>query len=395
MSITQGDWSGSKKLDGKDVTFINPYLEDDVDPGNPFPLKENAKRIFKGIDYLGDGFLLSHSEADTMALNHTINKDVIHPTINGQELNNDPEQKPGRMIIDFQNWSEEHSRQYILPFSRVESLVKPIRATNNRQIYRERWWLHGENRPGLRAAITDLAYVFVAAATTKYLNFSALPTNYVFLKTIYVFTTDRWDLYCLVQSTLHDFWARKYSGSLETRLAFSPTDCFETFPFPEGLWQTANPTLADIGERYHEHRRALMQQLWLGLTDIYNLFHTRDLTPEKVAKVSKKTPEQAQAGYQGLLELRRLHVQLDTAVRDAYGWQDLDLGHDFHEVETLPENDRVRYTISPAARKEVLKRLLAENHRRATDQSTSTPEKPKAKRGKKAKSNEDQIDIFQ
>ena len=30
-------------------------------------------------------------------------------------------------------------------------------------------------------------------------------------------------------------------------------------------------------------------------------------------------------------------------------WQDLDLEHDFHEVETLPENDRVRYTISPSA----------------------------------------------
>jgi len=25
---------------------------------------------------------------------------------------------------------------------------------------------------------------------------------------------------------------------------------FETFPFPEGLWQTANPKLAEIGERY-------------------------------------------------------------------------------------------------------------------------------------------------
>ena len=66
-----------------------------------------------------------------------------------------------------------------------------------------------------------------------------------------------------------------------------------------------------------------------------------------------------------MLELRRLHVALDVAVRAAYGWQDLDLDHDFHEVETLPENDRVRYTISPAARREVLKRLLAANHARA------------------------------
>ena len=49
-----------------------------------------------------------------------------------------------------------------------------------------------------------------------------------------------------------------------------------TFPFPEGLWQTGNLTVAEIEERYHEHRRSLMRQLWLGLTNIYNLFHTRE-----------------------------------------------------------------------------------------------------------------------
>jgi hypothetical protein len=77
------------------------------------------------------------------------------------------------------------------------------------------------------------------------------------------------------------------------------------------------------------------------------------------------------------LELRRLHRELDLAIRDAYGWQDLDLGHDFHEVETLSENDRVRYTISPAARKEVLRRLLALNHERAAAEAAKTPAKNK------------------
>lgn len=116
-----------------------------------------------------------------------------------------------------------------------------------------------------------------------------------------------------------------------------------------------------------------MRQLWLGLTDIYNLFHTRDLTPVHVAQVSKKSPEEAEAGYQGILELRRLHRELDEAIRAAYGWHNLDLDHDFHEVETLPENDRVRYTISPTARKEVLRRLLALNHQRAVAQAAAAP----------------------
>ena len=46
----------------------------------------------------------------------------------------------------------------------------------------------------------------------------------------------------------------------------------------------------------------------------------------------------------------------------AYGCEVIDLAHDFYEVDYLPENDRVRYTISPEAGKEVLKRLLKLNH---------------------------------
>ncbi len=178
------------------------------------------------------------------------------------------------------------------------------------------------------------------------------------------------------------------------RLRYSPSKCFETFAFPEGLWQTANPALATLGERYHEHRKSLMLSLCLGLTDIYNLFHARDLTPTKVAKVSKKSADESERGYEGLLELRRLHIELDLAIRDAYGWQNLLLEHAFYEVETLAENDRIRYTISPAARKELLRRLLALNHACAEVEKAATkPTKPK--RGKKAPTpNDEQIEIF-
>ena len=63
-----------------------------------------------------------------------------------------------------------------------------------------------------------------------------------------------------------------------------------------------------------------------------------------------------------ILHLRELHKHMDEMVLKAYGWEDIDLSHDFYEVDYLPENDRVRYTISPDARKEVLKRLLKLNH---------------------------------
>ena len=184
-------------------------------------------------------------------------------------------------------------------------------------------------------------------------------------------------------------------------LRYSPSNCFETYAFPAGLWQQPHPELAAIGAQYHEHRRMLMLRLWLGLTDVYNLFHSPTL-PADLAKLyatrARKDPRaegvpaehraavvaytaaQAQADIE---QLRALHVAMDSAVLAAYGWSDLDLAHGFVDVDTLPENDRTRYTISPAARRELLSRLLTENHARAAQEARDvTPAAPK--RGKRA-----------
>ena len=256
-------------------------------------------------------------------------------------------------------------QEYPEAFSIIEEKVKPDREKQKDKGGRELWWRFLRPRVEMVSRIQNLPHCFATGRVTKHMNFSAMPTDIVFLNNCYVFTTDRWDLFAVVQCTIHEVWARKYSMSLKQDLQYSPSNCFDTFAFPSGLWQTVDSDLAELGERYHARRKALMQSLWLGLTKIYNLFHSRNLSHEMVIQVSKKDAHTAAVGFEALLELRWLHVELDLAVRDAYGWQDLDLEHGFHQVETFPENDRVRYTISPAARREVLKRLLAENHARA------------------------------
>ncbi len=278
-------------------------------------------------------------------------------------MNSDPNQMPGRSIINFFDWEIDKAQNYQIPFHIIEEKVKPDRAKVNRATRRERWWQYAERSIGLYKGINNLRHCYGIGWVSKYLNFSKLPINYVFTNSLYIFTTDRWDLYSVVQSTIHEVWARKYSGALKQDLRYSPSDCFGTFPFPEGLWKTADPQLAAVGEKYHEHRKALMHNLQLGLTGIYNLFHARDLDLDLVMKTGRKNQPEAEKGLNGILELRRLHCELDRAILNAYGWGDLDLGHDFVDVETLPENDRVRYTISPEARKEILKRLLLLNHK--------------------------------
>ena len=62
------------------------------------------------------------------------------------------------------------------------------------------------------------------------------------------------------------------------------------------------------------------------------------------------------------MSLRERSKEIDSVVVKAYGWLDINLDHDFYEIEYLPENDRTRYTINPTARKEILRRLLSLNH---------------------------------
>jgi type I restriction-modification system DNA methylase subunit len=404
VALHRGAWTRKYILDNRDVATITPFFEDSEDSAPPLNIKENDSAVFQGAIFLGDGFLLTDREAAELVRLNSRNQEVIQPIINGQELNNEPDQKPGRKIINFRDWSKDKAMKFSEPFSIIETKVQPYRSTQNRQRNRDLWWIYAEHRPGLTAKLRGALRCFAAARTTKHLSFSECPTDIVFSDALYVFTTDRWDLFSIGQSTIHEVWARKYSGSLETRLRYSPSDCFETYAFPADLWQTANSTLADIGERYHEHRRNLMLSLWLGLTDVYNLFHSKtleaDLKDHFASRAKKdpdglKIPEEHRAralafnydaALAGILELRRLHIELDTAVRDTYGWQDLDLAHDFYEVETLPENDRVRYSISPAARKELLKRLLKLNHERAAEEAAAAAAvEPTAKKGKEKK----------
>jgi hypothetical protein len=54
---------------------------------------------------------------------------------------------------------------------------------------------------------------------------------------------------------------------------------------------------------------------------------------------------------------------MDRAILACYGWEDLNPGHDFYQNN----RDQTRYTVSPEARREVLRRLLELNAVLATE----------------------------
>ena len=45
--------------------------------------------------------------------------------------------------------------------------------------------------------------------------------------------------FCALQSRPHEIWARFFGSSMKDDLRYTPSDCFETFPFPRG-WATSS-----------------------------------------------------------------------------------------------------------------------------------------------------------
>jgi hypothetical protein len=368
VHVHKGEWRGERSLLGRSASFISAFLSDREHEWSPKRLKANGGIAYQGSIVLGMGFVLSSDDAHRMLDADPRNAEVILPYINGDDLNSDPEQKPSRWVINFWDWPEERAQEYALPWEWIDERVKPERQRRNergefvlRKPLPERWWQFGEKRPGLYHAIgrgrhferhpegwiagsEPKGKAMVCSEVTKHLSYVLVPNQYIMSDRVDVFSNE--GLFVICQSSLHEVWARLYSSRLETRLKYSIGNAFETFAFPD---RPPNELQAQ-GAHFHRMRAELMAAKSIGLTKLYNRFHTdtdRDPSIER---------------------LRALQREMDAAVARAYGWGDLDLEHGFHEVPYLPGNDRVRFTISETARVEVLRRLSELNRQRYEDE---------------------------
>ena len=389
VAIYKGLWTGPRALGEKTVEKISPFLTDQ-DDCSPEVLSQNANQSFQGSLVLGMGFTLTQEEADALICKDARNEDVLGRYLNGEDLNSDYLQRPSRWVINFYDWplkrfgavswnsmSQDEQENcyrngvvpedfpggvasdYPLALEIVEQRVKPERMEKSlKPVYRNimnMWWKFWNARPTLYhvigrgslfcktvnvPVIENEGKVLVCSGVSKYLIFAIMDSDIVFSHATFVFA--KVDLFTVLQSNLHEAWVRKNASSLESRLRYTPTDCYETYPFPRNL----PSRIIDLGSMFDNTRKSIMTANQIGLTQLYNRFH--DPNDEAV----------------DITKMRALQIEMDNAVRDAYGWTDLDLEHGFHKVGYLPENDNIRFTISESARIEVLKRLAALNRQR-------------------------------
>ncbi len=352
----KGTWRGVKIIDGSPADTISTHLRTAAGViGEPKRLRQNALKAFLGSKVEGIGFAMPSESAKVLLERNGKNADVLFPFLNGKELNTDPGHVPSRHVVYFRDWPlvRDAASARNLPVAEdypdclavVKSEVRPYRESLppttpwNRKLA-ERWWQFGQDRVSLYPAIKGKSRVLVKAEVSDKLSFAFVPSNWIYSHTLIVVAIDRGGAFAVLQSSLHGAWATKYGSTMRRDLRYTPTTCFETFPFPE-----LSEQLDAVGDGVHEERRLLMRQRDEGMTKLYGRVHD----PSDVSL--------------GVARMRDSQVQLDYAVAGAYGWTDLRFQHGFHEVE-----QGVRFTISELARRELLDRLLDLNHQRYAEE---------------------------
>lgn len=354
-------------LDNESVNHISAYLVNVKNNKTPKKLLANANKSFQGSIVLGMGFTFddTSSKGTSIAeMNRLIelnpnNSKCIFPYIGGEEVNTSPTHVHHRYVINFGDVSEDEARQYPDLMKIVEEKVKPERLAQKIKARSLKWWQHADKRPGLYNTITGLNRVLASPRVTKHLSFVFLPPNMVYSDSLYIFPFDTYNIFAILQSQVHEVWARFFGSSMEDSLRYSATDTFETFPFPIG-WE-AIELLEKTGKEYYEYRASLMVENNQGLTVLYNRYHN---------------PEEMDSD---IVRLRELHLEMDRAVLSAYGWNDIEPVYEFsleHEESREKGMKPWRYGWNKGSKNKVLNRLWEMNEERYEQEVISGGVKP-------------------
>lgn len=356
-------------LDGKEVKVINSRLLGRPEREDPVTLSANAALGFMGSTIVGSGFNLEPEEFEELA-SHGANAECLFPLLGGQDVNTSPSQSHARFVINFGSMSLDEANKWPELLEIVRERVKPGRLMKKDHgpgaHGKKYWWQHLLRSDPLYESIRNQSRCLVAARTSKHLAFSFQPILQVFNESLLVFAFENYTNFGVLQSRLHEVWARLVSSTLGAGLRYSVSGCFDTFPFPDSNPRAINEKLELVGAVLYEARAKYMETSGQGLTMTYNALKDIEFDDDRI------------------LELRRHHEAIDRAVLDAYGWLDIEVPP---YCPITPDEDAA----VEAFNDEVIDRLYVLNTERAAEEElqglTKVATKKKTPKKKILKSN--------
>lgn len=325
-------------------------------------LESNSGISNRGVIPHGEGMTLTYEEAQAVGLGTIANIDKhLKDYRNGKDIMQIPR---NIKVIDLYPLKEHEVRQkFPALYQWLVDRVKPERLQNKDKSLRENWWLHRRNNEDMRKSLKDLIRYIATVQTAKHRAFvflaaSILPDD----KLIAIGLEDAFYLGVL-SSRLHVIWSLA-SGSrlgVGNDPVYNKSMCFDAFPFPDAT-ETQKANIRALAEQLDTHRkRQQTQHPNLTLTNMYNVLEK--LRTGEVLNAKEKITHQ-----QGLITLlKELHDNLDRAVFDAYGWNDLAPRLVGKAGATTPFVDKT--DDQTQAEEELLTRLVALNAHRAEEEA--------------------------
>ena len=336
------------RLDGKTVEKIHADLSagSGLDLTQSVHLAENSRACFMGsskkgsFDIPGD---LARSWLGMPNPNHQPNSKVVRQICNALNITRRPNDI---WVIDFGvTMSEADASLYEMPFAHVVECVKPEREKNNREAYRKFWWRHAEARPNMRKELAPLVRYIATPAVSKHRLFAFLSGKVLPDQATLAITRADDTTFGILHSRFHELWSLGMCTwmGVGNDPRYTPTTCFETFPFPAHLtpkdtanWRAVIPAdcpVKGVAEKIAAAAEKLnsLREAWLNPPEWVEWV----ITPEEEKAGFPKRPV-AKPGHEADVKKRTLtnlynarpawldmaHKELDAAVAEAYGWMD-------------------------------------------------------------------------
>jgi hypothetical protein len=296
------------------VGVIHADLAIGANVSGAVPLRANTGVCFQGFVLVGEGFCITQDEANNLVRLDANSSKVIRPWKNGRDV---MQSNRGMAVIDLYPLSESETRaQYPAVFQWLLDRVKPFRDHVARKGHREKWWLWGEARPGLRTATNSLSRCVVTNFAAKHRIFVFESPKTALDHNIYIIASDDAMMLGVLSSRVHVTWMLRAGSSLEDRPLWISSTCFLPFPFPAATPEQ-QARIRSLAEQIDAHRkRQQAAHAELTLTGMYNVL-------DKLKVSLPMTAKEKAIHEMGLVSvLRSLHDELDAAVLAAYGWND-------------------------------------------------------------------------
>ena len=296
---------------------IFPNLKTGVDISSTTQLSSNETLSSKGVMLIGAGFLIDETKANEFkAIYGNTADNVILNYRHGKDISSQPR---NLKVIDLHGYEEDKVKnEFPSIFQHLTTHVKPDRMLNREKYRRENWWLFGRKNLDLRAFIDGLPRFISTIETSKHRYFVFLDKSIRPDNKLVNIGLHHAEYISLLSSSAHVAWALECGARLEDRPVYVKTTCFETFPFPDVPDGELKTRLRDLGEQLDSHRKARQaEHPDLTLTGMYNVL-------EKLRSGEPLTAKEKTIHDDGLVTiLQQIHDDIDQAVYQAYGWQDI------------------------------------------------------------------------